>query len=389
MLKAAATTLLGALPASRAACAATSVASPCRLTSAPMATLTSFLSFSPPGSCKSASATFASIGYCAASSIETPCRLVTWVFGSICEAPEVSFMVWRGIIAPIACSVARSARCTAASPPPPAGPVPWAASSPMFEPNQGLSSSVPSGAKSGFAPFSFITAVSAAGMWAMLVTTAPLAENTGFSGVKMPSTPNFSMNQRSLLAASSAPPAIAPACPTARVSFALPAPDHARHHRLGELGVQFVIAPRLGVEHRRLAARIVGKREGELRRGEVDVDVLAAGDQRGGAPAPHAQICGDGGGETAGVGEDGDRALAQGLRRRVAAERAADAHLVPGVGHAQAVGAEDVDAVRWPMARISRASCTAIFSVTMKIFCRSGLTRISSATPSRAADGGR
>ncbi len=43
----------------------------------------------------------------------------------------------------------------------------------------------------------------------------------------------------------------------------------------------------------------------------------------------------------------------------------------------------------WPIARISRASCTDIFSVTMKIFFTSGFTRISSATPSRAADGGR
>ena len=42
-----------------------------------------------------------------------------------------------------------------------------------------------------------------------------------------------------------------------------------------------------------------------------------------------------------------------------------------------------------PIARISRESCTDIFSVTMKIFFRSGLTRISSATPSRAAEGGR
>ncbi len=32
----------------------------------------------------------------------------------------------------------------------------------------------------------------------MFVTTAPLAEKLGFAGVKMPSTPNFSMNQRSL-----------------------------------------------------------------------------------------------------------------------------------------------------------------------------------------------
>ena len=43
----------------------------------------------------------------------------------------------------------------------------------------------------------------------------------------------------------------------------------------------------------------------------------------------------------------------------------------------------------WPIARISRASCTEIFSVMMKILRRSGLTRISSATPSRAAEGGR
>ena len=64
-----------------------------------------------------------------------------------------------------------------------------------------------------------MTAVSAAGMWAMFVTTAPWAENTGRSGVKMPSIPNLSMNQRSLLAASSPLPAIAPACPTARVIF--------------------------------------------------------------------------------------------------------------------------------------------------------------------------
>jgi hypothetical protein len=35
----------------------------------------------------------------------------------------------------------------------------------------------------------------------------------------MPSTPNISMNHRSLAAASSAPPAIAPAWPTARVSL--------------------------------------------------------------------------------------------------------------------------------------------------------------------------
>src|SRR6266508_1181518 len=43
----------------------------------------------------------------------------------------------------------------------------------------------------------------------------------------------------------------------------------------------------------------------------------------------------------------------------------------------------------WPSARISRASCTEIFSVIMTIFWRSGFTRTSSATPSRTPDGGR
>ena len=41
------------------------------------------------------------------------------------------------------------------------------------------------------------------------------------------------------------------------------------------------------------------------------------------------------------------------------------------------------------IARISRASCTDIFSVGMKILFRSGLTRTSSTTPSSAAEGGR
>ena len=43
----------------------------------------------------------------------------------------------------------------------------------------------------------------------------------------------------------------------------------------------------------------------------------------------------------------------------------------------------------WAIARISRASCTAIFSVMMTIFSRSSLTLISSATPSRTPEGGR
>jgi hypothetical protein len=48
-----------------------------------------------------------------------------------------------------------------------------------------LSERLPRGAKSDRTLLSFITAVSARGMWAMLTTTAPFADATGFSGVKI------------------------------------------------------------------------------------------------------------------------------------------------------------------------------------------------------------
>ena len=80
------------------------------------------------------------------------------------------------------------------------------------------------GAKSGSMPFSAMTLVSACGMWAMLVTTAPLAEQIGSRGENTPSTPNISMNQPSFEAASSPDPAMAPAWPTARVSLAFQRP---------------------------------------------------------------------------------------------------------------------------------------------------------------------
>jgi hypothetical protein len=83
----------------------------------------------------------------------------------------------------------------------------------------GLSERLPRGSKSGLTLLSFITAVSADGMCAMLVTTAPLAETIGFSGVKIPSTPKLSMSHRSLSSALSPEPAMAPACPTALVNL--------------------------------------------------------------------------------------------------------------------------------------------------------------------------
>src|SRR5262249_61440014 len=66
--------------------------------------------------------------------------------------------------------------------------------------------------------------------------------------------------------------------------------------------------------------------------------------QRAGALAGGEQIAGDGGGEPAGVRQDGDRSLLENLAGVVAAKRATNAHPVPGISHPQAVTAEDVDA---------------------------------------------
>jgi hypothetical protein len=80
----------------------------------------------------------------------------------------------------------------------------------------------------------------------------------------------------------------------------------------------------------------------------MDIDVLAARDQRRGAPAGHAKIGGHGRGEIAGVRENGDRSLPKRLAWTVATESPADAHFVPGVRHAEAVAAENVDAIHLP-----------------------------------------
>ena len=125
----------------------------------------------------------------------------------------------------------------------------------------------------------------------------------------------------------------------------LPASNHARDHRLGEVRVQLVVAARLHIEHGGLAARVVGQRESELGCGVLDVDVFPARDQRGGAPPGHAQIGRDGGGEISGIRKDGDGALLQCLGRVVSAKRAADTHAIPGIGHAETVAPENVDAV--------------------------------------------
>ena len=125
-----------------------------------------------------------------------------------------------------------------------------------------------------------------------------------------------------------------------------PAADHARHHRLVEVDAVLVIAAGLGIEHRGFAARVVLERVGEIARGIVDVDVLAGRDQGRRSPAFGCEILGDRCCEPAGVGKNRDRTFEQDLLGTVTSECAANAHAVPGIRHAEAIGSENVDAVR-------------------------------------------
>ncbi len=84
--------------------------------------------------------------------------------------------------------------------------------------------------------------------------------------------------------------------------------------------------------------------EKEFRQSEVHVHVLTRADGGADAEPFGAQVLRDGGGEVAAVGVDGHGALLQGLARSVATQGTADAHLVPGVGHAQAVATHHIHA---------------------------------------------
>jgi len=125
----------------------------------------------------------------------------------------------------------------------------------------------------------------------------------------------------------------------------LPTADDAGNDRLAEFDSMLVIAAGLGIEHRRLAANVVVEGVREVACCVMDIDVLAGGDERGRPPAFGTEILRDGGGEAAGVRENRNRPLEQNFLGIVPAERAADADPIPGIGHAQAVGAEYVDAV--------------------------------------------
>jgi hypothetical protein len=102
MIAAAATMMvLGELPAWRAASAAARAGSPTRFISAATAMSSIARSLVPAISCTSGRAKFASKGSSASSSTLCPCTLVICVLGSIMVAPDLSFMLWRGMTAPI------------------------------------------------------------------------------------------------------------------------------------------------------------------------------------------------------------------------------------------------------------------------------------------------
>ena len=224
----------------------------------------------------------------------------------------------------------------------------------------------------------------------MLVTTAPFFEHTGFSGVNRSFTSNLSMNHFSLARASSPDPAMAPAWPTARVRFAFQRPTTQATTGFSKATVLFVVAARLGVQHRCLGAFVVGHGKGEFGSGVIDVDILAAGDQRRRPPAADGKIVCDRGGEVAGVGIDGDGAFAQTFRPDCL--RQVHRRCVYGSTNPLRQGSCRRKYLRRAAgrARVFRAHhAPTIFSVRMITFSTSGLMRINSATPSRTAEGGR
>ena len=165
MIEAAAARIaLGALPASRAACAAASSGVPCRLTNAAIATSISFSSFSPPGSCSRARLTFAS----------SEMRRCVEHRGAM-QAADLRFRIHLRCARRVLERLTRRNR--------PDLPVDLQdllvigrdradhgnrkagrqAAMPWSEPNHGLSARLPSGSKSGIVALARMTAVSAAG----------------------------------------------------------------------------------------------------------------------------------------------------------------------------------------------------------------------------------
>ena len=242
---------------------------------------------------------------------------------------------------------------------------------PLSEPNQGLSARLPSGAKSGTRRVGAHHRgqrgrnVRDVGHHRALAPRTPAC-----SGVKMRvdaellHEPAF-LGQRVVRAAGHR----AGMADGAR-QLALPAADHAGDHRLREVRrrarssrpARSRAPPPCCARRWRARRRTRAPRSGCRRPCRSRSTVRRA-------PARHAQVLRDGGGEAARVGEDRDRALPQRIAR--ACRRPARRRCAPGSTSRPRRG-------RWrrrcrcrsaaPIARISRASCTAIFSVMMKIF---------------------
>ena len=125
-----------------------------------------------------------------------------------------------------------------------------------------------------------------------------------------------------------------------------PAADNAGDHRLAEIKAVLVIAAGLGIKHRGLAAVVVLEGVGKIARSIVDIDVLAGGDQRGRTPAFGREVLRNRRGEAAGIRKDRDGAFDQRFLGKVAAKRATNADAIPGIRDAEAIGPENIDAVR-------------------------------------------
>jgi hypothetical protein len=125
----------------------------------------------------------------------------------------------------------------------------------------------------------------------------------------------------------------------------LPPTDYTGHNGLVEFHVALVVTAGLRVEHGGLTTNVVIERMREIAGRVVDVDILSGRNERCRPPSLGSEILGDGGGETAGVGENGDRSPEQHLLRTVATKRTADSHAVPGIRNAKTVRAEYVDAI--------------------------------------------
>ncbi len=236
--------------------------------------------------------------------MDTPLTRVTWVLASMIELPERSFMDSRGksgsdLLAQLGDLVLvgldrldqRDVEFGGIG-------------SPWLAPNQGLSVRSPSGAKSRFDAVELHHGGQRRrDMRDVGHHRAGLRARWGSPACKSRSTLRVLCSHSSLASALSPLPAMAPAWPTARVSLAFQRPT--TQAITGFLNSRFflVVPARLDVHHRRLGARVVIEGVGEFGRGEKNIEVLAAGDAGGRAPAARGQIGGDGGGEVAGVRE--------------------------------------------------------------------------------------